>query len=248
MTESSSKVALVTGATRGIGQAIAHALGQGGLTVIGTATSPEGAQQITDSLSEQGITGCGMVLQVDNASSIDSAYEQIVAQWGEPLILVNNAGITRDTLFLRMKDDDWTSVLDVNLSSAFRLSKVCIKAMTKARWGRIINISSVIGSLGNAGQVNYSASKAGLEGFSRALAREVASRNITVNAVAPGFIETAMTDVLSDTQKTSILAQVPLSRLGSAQEVAAAVRFLASDDAGYITGQTMHVNGGMYMG
>lgn len=248
MTESSSKVALVTGATRGIGQAIAHALGQGGLTVIGTATSPEGAQQITDNLSEQGSTGCGMVLQVGDASSIDSAYEQIVAQWGEPLILVNNAGITRDTLFLRMKDDDWTSVLDVNLSSAFRLSKVCIKAMTKARWGRIINISSVIGSLGNAGQVNYSASKAGLEGFSRALAREVASRNITVNAVAPGFIETAMTDVLSDTQKTSILAQVPLSRLGSAQEVAAAVRFLASDDAGYITGQTMHVNGGMYMG
>jgi 3-oxoacyl-[acyl-carrier protein] reductase len=248
MSESESKVALVTGATRGIGQAIAQALGLAGFTVIGTATTTEGAQQITAGLSELGIQGVGMVLQVADQASIDSAYEQIVAQWGEPLVLVNNAGITRDTLFLRMKDDDWNTVLDVNLSSAFRLSKVCIKAMTKARWGRIINVSSVIGSLGNAGQVNYSASKAGLEGFTRALAREVASRSITVNAVAPGFIETAMTEVLADAQKASILAQVPLSRLGTAEEVAAAVKFLASDDAAYITGQTMHVNGGMYMG
>jgi 3-oxoacyl-[acyl-carrier protein] reductase len=248
MSDTHSKVALVTGASRGIGQAIAQALGVAGYTVVGTATSSDGAQQITAELTQQGIKGCGMVLQVADQGSIESVYQAIVEQWGEPLVLVNNAGITRDTLFLRMKDEDWTSVLDVNLSSAFRLSKVCIKAMTKARWGRIINISSVIGSLGNAGQVNYSASKAGLEGFTRALAREVASRNITVNSVAPGFIETAMTDVLADAQKSSILAQVPLNRLGAPDEVAAAVKFLASDEAGYITGQTMHVNGGMYMG
>lgn len=248
MSETQSKVALVTGATRGIGQAIARALGAIGFTVIGTATTAEGAEQITHDLAAHGVLGSGLTLQAADLNSIASAYHSILDQWGAPLVLVNNAGITRDTLFLRMKDEDWTSVVDVNLSSAFRLSKVCIKAMTKARWGRIINISSVIGSLGNAGQVNYSASKAGLEGFTRALAREVASRNITVNAVAPGFIETAMTEVLAETQKSSILAQVPLNRLGSAHEVAAAVKFLASDDAGYITGQTMHVNGGMYMG
>lgn len=248
MSSDSSKIALVTGATRGIGQAIADALGAAGCKVIGTATSVAGAQQISDHLSAQGIQGCGMVLQVSDVAAIQEVYDAIAEQWGHPLILVNNAGITRDTLFLRMKDDDWSDVLDVNLSSAFRLSKVCIKAMTKARWGRIINISSVIGSLGNPGQVNYSASKAGLEGLTRALAREVASRQITVNAVAPGFIETAMTEVLAETQKTAILSQVPLNRLGSAAEVAAAVKFLASDDAGYITGQTMHVNGGMYMG
>lgn len=245
---SQSHIALVTGASRGIGQAIARALGSLGYTVVGTATSAKGAEFISQDLNAHGIDGGGLVLEVSDPSSIDAAYDHIVKQWGAPLILVNNAGITRDTLFLRMKDDDWNSVLDVNLSSAFRLSKVCIKAMTKARWGRIINISSVIGSLGNAGQVNYSASKAGLEGFTRALAREVASRNITVNSVAPGFIETAMTEVLAEAQKTSILTQVPLNRLGSAHEVAAAVKFLASDDAGYITGQTMHVNGGMYMG
>lgn len=248
MSSDSSKIALVTGATRGIGQAIADALGLAGCTVIGTATTAAGAQQISDHLSAQGIQGCGMVLQVSDAAAIQDVYDSIAEQWGQPLILVNNAGITRDTLFLRMKDDDWNDVLDVNLSSAFRLSKVCIKAMTKARWGRIINISSVIGALGNAGQVNYSASKAGLEGLTRALAREVASRQITVNAVAPGFIETAMTEVLAEAQKTAILNQVPLNRLGSAAEVAAAVKFLASDDAAYITGHTMHVNGGMYMG
>lgn len=248
MSELSTKVALVTGASRGIGQAIALALGTAGYRVIGTATTVDGASRITEFFSAQGIEGGGLALQVSDAASIQSVYDVIVAQWGEPLVLVNNAGITRDTLFLRMKDEDWSTVLDVNLSSAFRLSKVCIKAMTKARWGRIINVSSVIGSLGNAGQVNYSASKAGLEGFTRALAREVASRNITVNAVAPGFIDTAMTDVLAETQKASILAQVPLNRLGSAAEIAAAVQFLASDDAGYITGQTLHVNGGMYMG
>ena len=243
----SEKVVLVTGATRGIGRAIALALGQQGHTVVGTATSAEGAERISAAFAEAGVKGKGVVLNVADAESIDQAIAAINAEFGAPQIVVNNAGITRDNLMLRMKTDEWDDVIKTNLSAIFRLTKACLKGMTKARWGRIINISSVVGSMGNPGQANYAAAKAGLEGFSRALAAEIASRNITVNSIAPGFIETDMTQALPEAQRELLLKQVPAGRLGQPEDIASAVAFLASDAASYITGTTLHVNGGMYM-
>lgn len=238
------KVALVTGASRGIGKAIAIGLSQAGAKVIGTATSENGASAISDYLGDN---GCGFVLNVTDKDSIENLFTDIKDQIGDIDILVNNAGITRDNIFMRMKDEEWQDILDTNLTSLFRLSKPVIRSMMKKRYGRIINIGSVVGTMGNAGQVNYSAAKAGLIGFTKSLAREVASRQITVNAVAPGFIQTDMTDELTADQQSSIMAQVPMARLGSVQEIANAVIFLASDSASYITGETLHVNGGMYM-
>lgn len=241
------KVALVTGASRGIGQAIALQLGAQGATVIGTATSEKGAQSISQALQEKGIQGTGMVLNVCDAESVTATLERIQAEFGAPLILVNNAGITRDNLMLRMKDDEWFDVIDTNLHSLYRMSKAVLRGMTKARWGRIISIGSVVGAMGNAGQVNYAAAKAGLEGFGRALAREVGSRSITVNAVAPGFIDTDMTRELPEAQREALMTQIPLGRLGQAEEIANVVTFLASEQASYVTGSTIPVNGGMYM-
>lgn len=241
------KVALVTGATRGIGRAIALTLGREGATVIGTATTDAGADSITQALAEAGIAGRGVVLDVAELSSIEAVLEQITTDFGAPLIVVNNAGITRDNLMLRMKEDEWQAVINTNLTAIFRVTKASLKGMTKARWGRIINISSVVGSMGNGGQANYAAAKAGLEGFGRALAAEIASRNITVNAIAPGFIETDMTQALPEAQREKLLTQVPAGRLGQPQDIAEAVAFLASERAAYITGTTLHVNGGMYM-
>ncbi|MDH5512770.1 MAG: 3-oxoacyl-ACP reductase FabG [Gammaproteobacteria bacterium] len=241
------QIALVTGASRGIGQAIALELGRCGARVFGTATSPDGAEKIGTVLKEKGVTGQGVVLDVNSTDSIASALSEIEKSAGAPAILVNNAGITRDNLLLRMSEEEWDAILDTNLKSVYRLSKACLRAMTKARTGRIISISSVVGVIGNAGQANYAAAKAGLIGFTRALAREVGSRNITVNAVAPGFIDTDMTRALPEAQKEALLKQIPLGRLGLAEEVAAAVAFLASPQAAYITGSTLHVNGGMYM-
>ena len=239
------KVALVTGATRGIGQAIAQALAEQGATVIGTATSEAGAQAISQALAPHG--GRGVVLDVNDSAAIDALLETLLKESGGPHILVNNAGITRDNLAMRLKDDDWSAVLDTNLSSVFRLSRGVIRGMMKARWGRIINVTSVIGSSGNAGQANYAAAKAGVAGMSRALAKELGSRNITVNCVAPGFIDTDMTRALGEAQTAALLQQIPLARLGLPEDVAHAVAFLAGPQAGYITGTTMHVNGGMYM-
>jgi 3-oxoacyl-[acyl-carrier protein] reductase len=241
------KVALVTGASRGIGQAIALELGRDGAIVIGTATSDSGAARITETLKENGIEGTGLVLNVTSDESVVTTLEQIQQQFAQPAILVNNAGITRDNLMLRMKDDEWHEVIDTNLSSLYRLTKGVLRGMTKARWGRIISIGSVVGAMGNAGQVNYAAAKAGLEGFSRALAREVGSRGITVNSVAPGFIDTDMTRELPEAQRDALLGQIPLGRLGQAEEIAKVVAFLASDGAAYVTGATVPVNGGMYM-
>ncbi|OMQ26795.1 MULTISPECIES: 3-oxoacyl-ACP reductase FabG [Serratia] len=238
------KVVLVTGASRGIGRAIAESFVARGAKVIGTATSESGAQAISQYLGEN---GKGFMLNVVDAQSIDSVLKSIREAFGEIDILVNNAGITRDNLLMRMKDDEWQDILDTNLTSVFRLSKAVMRAMMKKRFGRIITIGSVVGTMGNAGQANYAAAKAGLIGFSKSLAREVASRGITVNVVAPGFIETDMTRALTEDQRAGILAQVPASRLGDAKEIASAVAFLASDEAGYITGETLHVNGGMYM-
>ncbi|HQV41320.1 MAG: 3-oxoacyl-ACP reductase FabG [Moraxellaceae bacterium] len=243
----SGKIALVTGASRGIGKAIALELAAKGAVVVGTATSQAGADGITAYLAEAGNTGRGYVLNVADSASIESFMAAITAEVGSPAILVNNAGITRDNLMLRMKDDEWDSVINTNLTAIYRMTKACLKAMTKARWGRIVNISSVVGSSGNPGQANYAAAKAGLEGFSRALAREIGSRNITVNSVAPGFIATDMTQSLPEEQKDKLLASIPAGRLGQPEEIAAAVGFLASAEAGYITGVTLHVNGGMYM-
>jgi len=243
----SEKVALVTGATRGIGRAIALALGQQGHTVVGTATTAEGAERISAAFAEAGVKGKGVVLNVADAESIDQTIAAINAEFGAPQIVVNNAGITRDNLMLRMKAEEWDDVINTNLSAIFRVTKACLKGMTKARWGRIINISSVVGSMGNPGQANYAAAKAGLEGFSRALAAEIASRNITVNSIAPGFIETDMTQALPEAQRELLLKQVPAGRLGQPEDIASAVAFLASDAASYITGTTLHVNGGMYM-
>ncbi|WP_137971818.1 3-oxoacyl-ACP reductase FabG [Pseudomonas sp. F(2018)] len=241
------KVALVTGASRGIGQAIAFELGRQGATVIGTATSEAGAARIGEALKAQGIQGAGVLLDVSSDESVNAVLEQIQKDFGAVAILVNNAGITRDNLMLRMKDEEWFDVINTNLNSLFRLSKAVLRGMTKARWGRIISIGSVVGAMGNAGQVNYAAAKAGLEGFSRALAREVGSRSITVNSVAPGFIDTDMTRELPEAQREALLTQIPLGRLGQAEEIAKVVGFLASDGAAYVTGATVPVNGGMYM-
>lgn len=241
------KVALVTGASRGIGAAIAMSLGEKGATVIGTATSEAGAEKISARFAEQGVKGKGMVLDVASQASIDALMEAVRDEFGAPLILVNNAGITKDNILMRMKDDEWFDVIDTNLNSIYRLSKVCLRGMTKARWGRIINISSVVGAMGNAGQTNYCATKAGVGGFTRSLAKELGPRNITVNAVSPGFIDTDMTKELSDANRDQILSQVPLGRLGQPEEISAVVDFLAGDSGAYITGENIHVNGGMYM-
>ncbi|MBT4854688.1 MAG: 3-oxoacyl-ACP reductase FabG [Halieaceae bacterium] len=245
MSDSHPPVALVTGASRGIGRAIADTLAQENMIVIGTATTEAGAAGIEERLSPLG--GAGLVLDVASENSIDELMSTIKARFGAPLILVNNAGITRDNILMRMKAEEWDSVVDTNLSSVFRLSKACLRGMTKARWGRIVTITSVVGSMGNAGQANYAATKAGAEGFTRALAREVGSRSITVNAVAPGFIDTDMTRELSDENRNLMLGQIPLARLGSPVEIAETVKFLVGDAAAYITGETIHVNGGMYM-
>ena len=243
----SMTVALVTGASRGIGQAIALNLGNRGFTVVGTATSESGAANISAYLAEHSIRGEGMCLDVSSDESVVALMENIGDKYALPTVLVNNAGITKDNLLMRMKVDEWSDVIDTNLSSMYRLCKACVKGMTKARWGRIINISSVVGSSGNAGQTNYAASKAGIEGFSRALAKEIGSRGIMVNAVAPGFIETDMTKDLPEKQADTLLSSIPLGRLGQPEEIAAMVEFLASDSGAYITGETLHVNGGMYM-
>ncbi|MFA5627527.1 MAG: 3-oxoacyl-ACP reductase FabG [Thiohalomonadaceae bacterium] len=242
-----NEIALVTGASRGIGKATALALARRGATVIGTATSENGAAQITAYLNEAGAKGKGVALNVTDQASIDAVLAAITSEFGAPSILVNNAGITRDNLLMRMKDEEWDELIDTNLKSVYRMSKACLRAMTKARKGRIISIASVVGATGNAGQTNYAAAKAGIFGFSKSLAREIGSRGITVNAVAPGFIDTDMTRALSDEHKESMLKQIPLNRLGLPEEIAAAVAFLASPEAAYITGETLHVNGGMYM-
>lgn len=241
------QIALVTGASRGIGKAIAHALGKQGATVIGTATTEAGAKNISASLEAASIKGRGMVLNVADTDSTTHCLKQVIDEFGAPDILVNNAGITRDGLLMKMKDDQWDEIINTNLNSIFRMSKAVIRPMMKKRTGRIINISSVVGATGNPGQTNYAAAKAGLVGFSKSLAREIGSRNITVNTVAPGFIDTDMTRELSEQQKDSLTSQIPLGRLGRPDEIAAAVLFLASPSAAYITGETIHVNGGMYM-
>jgi len=244
---SERRVALVTGASRGIGRAIAHELGRQGHIVIGTATSEGGAERIDADLKAAGFEGGGRSLDVNDQSSIDALIKAVSEAFAAPTILVNNAGITRDNLLMRMKEDEWDSVIDTNLKSVYRLSKACLRGMSRARFGRIICISSVVASMGNLGQTNYAAAKAGMEGFTRALAREVASRSITVNSVAPGFIATDMTEALPDEQRNMLLGQIPLARLGQPEEIAAAVGFLAGESASYITGETLHVNGGMNM-
>lgn len=241
------QIALVTGASRGIGRAVALALGQAGATVIGTATTDEGAAAITQALQESRIKGCGLRLNVNEADAIEQSIAAIEKQFGAVSILVNNAGITQDNLLMRMKDSEWDAVIDTNLKSVFRLCRAVLRGMMKARSGRMINITSVVGASGNAGQVNYSAAKAGIAGLSRALAREIGSRNITVNCVAPGFIDTDMTRALPEAQRDALLSQIPLGRLGRVEDIAAAVVFLASPGAAYVTGTTLHVNGGMYM-
>ncbi|WP_338926591.1 3-oxoacyl-ACP reductase FabG [Mycetohabitans endofungorum] len=241
------QIALVTGASRGIGRAIALVLGRAGATVIGTATSDNGAAAISDALRAEGIVGRGAVLDVNDGLAADALVNSVVKEFGALNILVNNAGITQDQLAMRMKDDEWDAVIDTNLKAVFRLSRAVLRPMMKARGGRIISITSVVGSTGNPGQVNYAAAKAGVAGMTRALAREIGSRNITVNCVAPGFIDTDMTRVLPEAQRAALDAQIPLGRLGAPEDVAHAVAFLASAQAGYITGTTLHVNGGMYM-
>jgi len=241
------RIALVTGASRGIGRAIADALGRAGAVVIGTATTQKGADAISERFQAQAIKGRGRVLDVADPTSVVALMQAVEAEFGPPTILVNNAAITRDNLLMRMKDEEWSAIIDTNLSSVYRLSKACLRGMLKARFGRIINIGSVVGSSGNAGQTNYAAAKAGLLGFTRSLAREVGSRAVTVNAVAPGCIDTDMTRELGEGQRKALLTTIPLARLGQPEDVAQAVLFLASDGAGYITGETLHVNGGMYM-
>jgi 3-oxoacyl-[acyl-carrier protein] reductase len=242
-----NETALVTGASRGIGQAIAFALGAAGAKVIGTATTAEGAERISAALAAKSISGHGAQLNAADAASIDALMGELERADESPTILVNNAAITRDTLLLRMKPEDWDAVITTNLTSVFRLSKACVRRMMKERRGRIVNLTSVVGLTGNAGQVNYAAAKAGLIGFTKSLAKELASRNITVNAVAPGFIDTDMTRALDEGQRAALLTQIPLARLGQPQDVAAAVLFLVSPQASYITGETLHVNGGMFM-
>ena len=240
-------VILVTGATRGIGKSIACSVVCSDSYIVGTATSEQGAESITNYMRELKINGIGRVLDVTNGESVNNLISEISDSIGPPTILVNNAGITRDQLLMRMNEEDWDNVLETNLKSIYRLSKACLRGMMKNRWGRIINVGSVVGSMGNSGQSNYSASKSGMQGFSRALAREVGSRNITVNTVAPGFIETDMTSQLPEEGKKIMLEKIPLGRMGSPQEVACVVKFLASSSGDYITGETIHVNGGLYM-
>ncbi len=242
-----NKIAVVTGASRGIGQAIALALGGAGAVVVGTATSEAGAEKISAYLQQAGIKGRGFCLDVGSDASVEQFCQQVQEEIGTVEILVNNAGITRDNLMLRMKQEEWDSVINTNLSAIFRMSRPLLRGMTKARWGRIINIGSVVGSSGNPGQANYAAAKAGVAGFARALAMEIGSRGITVNTVAPGFIDTDMTRELGEEQTKSLLSKIPLGRYGNPAEIAAVVAFLASEQAGYITGETIHVNGGMYM-
>ncbi len=242
------KTALVTGATRGIGKAIARALAEQGARVVGTATSAGGAESISAEFKANGLDGFGIVMNVADPASVEAGLKQIAEEAGAPLILVNNAGITRDNLLMRMKDDDWASVVETNMSSVFRTSKAVLRGMAKARWGRIINISSVVAGMGNPGQANYCAAKAGIEGFTRSLAKEMSNRGITANCVAPGFIDTDMTRKLDDKQREAMLEVIPAGRLGNPEEVAAVVAFLASEPAGYVTGETIHVNGGMFMG
>lgn len=241
------KVTLVTGASRGIGKGIAIELGKNGAIVIGTATSEQGAQKISSYLSEEGITGKGMVLDVRSSESVDACLGEIAEEFGSVEILVNNAGITRDTLLMRMKLDQWEEVYETNLRSVFLLSKACLRAMMKAKSGRIINISSVVGTTGNPGQANYASTKAGMAGFTKSLAREIANRGITVNCVAPGFINTDMTNELTEDQAKEILRGIPMARMGDVGEIAKLVNFLASSDSSYITGQTIHINGGLHM-
>ncbi len=243
-----NQIALVTGASRGIGAAIADTIGKNGAVVVGTATSEAGAAAITERFKSAGITGVGKVLNVADPESVTSVIKEIGSEFGAPTILVNNAGITRDNLMLRMKDEEWLDIIETNLTSIFRVSKACLRGMMKAQKGRIINVGSVVGSSGNPGQANYAAAKAGMLGFTKSLAREVGSRNITVNTVAPGFIDTDMTKELPEEQRNALLSGIPLGRLGSPDEIAKAVLFLASDDSSYITGETLHVNGGMFMG
>lgn len=241
------KIALVTGASRGIGHAIALALGQQGVTVIGTATSDEGAKKITQALSEQGVKGAGIKCDVCDFSKVKELLDNIKDQFGAPTILVNNAGITRDNIVLRMKEDQWNDVINTNLNAVFHLTKACLKPMVKARWGRIIGITSVVGVMGNPGQANYTAAKAGLIGFTKSLAMEMAPFGITANTVAPGFIDTDMTRALNDEQRAAILSHIPMRKIGVASDIADAVLFLASEKSAYMTGQTLHVNGGMCM-
>lgn len=238
------RVAIVTGASRGIGRAIAMALVESNHEVIGTATSQQGADGITDYLDG---SGHGYCLDISTQESIQAFYAEIKDKHDAPLVLVNNAGVTRDNIALRMKDDEWEDIIETNLTSIFRMTRACLRGMTKARWGRIVNLSSVVGSMGNPGQSNYAAAKAGMEGYSRSLASELGSRGITVNCIAPGFIATDMTESIAEEQKEQLLSRVPAGRLGEAAEVAALVAFLASDHAAYITGETVHINGGMYM-
>ncbi len=242
-----AQIVLVTGASRGIGRAIATRLGRQGHTVVGTATSDKGAEAISAYFSEAGISGCGMKLDVSDDDSVNDVVAAIGEKYGPVTILVNNAGITRDNLLMRMKPEEWHAVIETNLSSLYRVCKACVRGMMKARYGRIVNITSVVGVSGNAGQTNYSAAKAGMIGFTKSLAQEIGPRGITVNAVAPGFIDTDMTRELPEAQRKQLLAAIPLGKLGDPDDIAAAVAFLASDDAAYVTGTTLHVNGGMYM-
>jgi 3-oxoacyl-[acyl-carrier protein] reductase len=241
------KLAVVTGATRGIGRAIALQLGRDGATVIGTATTAAGAAQIGEALAQAGVQGAGIALDVRDAAACEALLAALQKERGDVLVLVNNAGITRDNLALRMKDAEWDEVMETNLKAVFRLSRAVMRGMMKARWGRIINITSVVGASGNPGQANYAAAKAGVVGMTKSLARELGSRSITVNCVAPGFIDTDMTRALPEAQRTALLGQIPLGRLGTPEDIAAAVSYLASPAAGYVTGSVLHVNGGMYM-
>lgn len=247
MADTERKSALVTGATRGIGRAILERLGRDGLFVVGTATSDDGAKAIETHIAEVGIDGRAFVARVDDSASVDALIDRLKAENIAPLVLVNNAGVTRDNLLLRMSESEWNDVINTNVSGLYRLCKPLLRGMTRARWGRIVNLSSVVGRMGNPGQSNYVASKAAIEGFTRALAQEVGSRNITVNAVAPGFIATDMTQALTDEQKQTMLTRIPLGRMGSVEEIAHVVAFLVSDAAAYITGETIHINGGLYM-
>lgn len=242
-----AKVALVTGASRGIGKAILHQLAKSGFYVVGTATSDTGAESIQVGLKEAGLSGEGRKLNVTDHDQIEGLLKSLKETCGAPAVLINNAGVTQDNLLMRMSDQEWDTVIDTNLKGVFRLSRACVRDMMKARWGRIVNIGSIVGSMGNPGQINYCAAKAGILGLSKSLARELASRNITVNVVAPGFIETDMTAVLNDELRENLLKQIPLGRIGKAEEIAAAVNFLCSEGAAYITGETLHVNGGMHM-